>query len=139
MVIFEFRSSRGQTRSLSGKLRFARLLPDRRQRTQNPKNSAIPCRQKIWATRDTGNAHDFLTILLRKRRWLIASVAFVRDNLLRRLVMLPQDFIHHKKVGEQCAEMNGSVQIINQLGTDDLLAQNQLNGGKRVARVAIEH
>src|ERR1019366_211316 len=103
------------------------------------KSRTLPCRQKIWATPDTGNAHDFLTILLRKMRWPIASVAVVRDNLLRRLVMFPQDFIHQKQAGEQCAEMNGSVQIINQLGTDDLLGQNQLNGGKRVAGVAIEH
>jgi hypothetical protein len=54
----------------------------------------------------------------------IDSVAFVRDNLLRRFDMLPQDFIQQKQVGEQCAEMNGSVQIINQLRTDDGLGQN---------------
>jgi len=35
--------------------------------------------------------------------------------------------------------MNGSVQIINQLRTDNGLGQNQLNGGERVARVAIEN
>jgi|SRR5450631_1170864 hypothetical protein len=54
----------------------------------------------------------------------IDSVGFVRDNLLRRFDMLPHDFIQQKQVGEQCAEMNGSVQIINQLRTDDGLGQN---------------
>jgi hypothetical protein len=60
-----------------------------------------------------------LTTLLRKYALGRASFAFVRDNLLRRFDMLPQDFIQQKQVGEQCAEMNGSVQIINQLRTDD--------------------
>src|SRR5271154_3483748 len=45
----------------------------------------------------------------------IDSVAFVRDNLLRRFNMLPQDFIQQKQVGEQCAEMNGRIQIVDQL------------------------
>src|SRR5450755_2171625 len=35
--------------------------------------------------------------------------------------------------------MNGSVQIIDQLGTDGGLRQNQLNGGQGIARVAIKH
>src|SRR5208283_5291153 len=35
--------------------------------------------------------------------------------------------------------MDGSVQIVNQLGADSGLCQNQLNGGKRIACVAIEH
>src|SRR5260370_19170038 len=53
--------------------------------------------------------------------------------------MLPHDFIQQKQVGEQRAEMNGSVQIIDQLRTNDGLGQNQINGGKRVAGVAIEN
>jgi hypothetical protein len=52
------------------------------------------------------------------------SFALACDNLLRWFDMLPQDFIQQKQVGEQCAEMNGSVQIINQLRTDDGLGQN---------------
>ena len=35
--------------------------------------------------------------------------------------------------------MDGSVQIVNQLGTDRGLSKNHLNGSKRVARVAIEY
>src|ERR1019366_4792197 len=35
--------------------------------------------------------------------------------------------------------MDGRVQIVNQLGTDGGLGQNQLNGGKRIASVAIKH
>src|SRR5580658_2241454 len=35
--------------------------------------------------------------------------------------------------------MDGSVQIVNQLGTDRGLSENHFNGGKRVARVAIKH
>jgi hypothetical protein len=45
----------------------------------------------------------------------IDSVALVADYLLRWLETLAQDFIQQKQVGKQCAEMNGSVQIINQL------------------------
>src|SRR5271169_7036549 len=35
--------------------------------------------------------------------------------------------------------MDGSVQIVNQLGADGGLCQNQLEGGKRIASVAVEH
>src|SRR5208282_2414840 len=49
------------------------------------------------------------------------------------------DLTHQKQVGEQCPEMAGGVQIVNQLGADGRLGQNQLNGGKRIASVAIEH
>ena len=35
--------------------------------------------------------------------------------------------------------MDGGVQIVDQLGADGGLGQNQLNGGKRIASVAIEH
>src|SRR5271157_2544891 len=68
-----------------------------------------------------------------------ASSALARDHLSRRLVLLSQNLTHQKQVGEQRTEMDGSVQIVNQLGADGALCQNQLNGGKRIARVAIEH
>ena len=35
--------------------------------------------------------------------------------------------------------MDGSIQIVDQLGTDYGLGQNQLNGGKRIERIAIKH
>ena len=35
--------------------------------------------------------------------------------------------------------MDGSVQIVNQLGTDRGLSENQFNGNQRVTRVAIEY
>jgi hypothetical protein len=35
--------------------------------------------------------------------------------------------------------VDGSVQVVNQLGTDRGLSKNHFKGSKRVARVAIEH
>src|ERR1700723_632381 len=35
--------------------------------------------------------------------------------------------------------MDGSVQIVDQLGTNRGLSENDFNGSKRVARVAVEH
>ena len=40
---------------------------------------------------------------------------------------------------KQRAEMDGSVQIVDQLRTDGGLRQNQFDGGQRIASVAIEH
>src|SRR5271157_1649899 len=45
-----------------------------------------------------------------------ASSALTRDHLSRRLVLLSQNLTHQKQVGEQRTEMDGSVQIVNQLG-----------------------
>ncbi len=39
----------------------------------------------------------------------VASVAFVRDHLLRRFDVLAQDFVQQKQVGQQRADMNGSI------------------------------
>src|ERR1039457_5946952 len=67
------------------------------------------------------------------------SFALACDHLPRRFVLLPHDLAHQKQVGEQRSEMDGSVQIVNQLGADGGLGQDQLNGGERIASVAIEH
>src|SRR5271166_1006479 len=68
-----------------------------------------------------------------------ASSALARDHLSRRFMLLSQNLTHQKQIGEQRAEMDGSVQIVDQLGADGGLCQNQLDGGKRIASVAIEH
>src|SRR5271166_1994117 len=68
-----------------------------------------------------------------------ASSALARDHLSRRLVLLFQNFCHQKQVGEQRAEVDRRVQIVNQLGADGGLRQNQLNCGKRITCVAVEH
>ena len=67
------------------------------------------------------------------------SSALARDHLICRLMLLSQNLTHQEQVGEQRSEMDGSVQIVNQPGADGGLCQNQLNGGKRIASVAIEH
>jgi hypothetical protein len=49
-----------------------------------------------------------------------------------------ENLVDQEKVREQRAEMNRGVQVVDQLGTDRGLGQNQPNGGERVVGIAIE-
>ena len=55
------------------------------------------------------------------------------------LLVLGCDLVQQKQIRKQRAEMNGSVQIVYQWGTDGGLGQNQFDGRERVASVAIKH
>ena len=54
-------------------------------------------------------------------------------------VLLPYDLPDQKHVREQRAQMNGGIQVVDELRTDDRLGENQLNGGERVAGVAVQN
>src|SRR4029077_3365825 len=50
-----------------------------------------------------------------------------------------QNLTHQEQIGQQSAKMDGRVQIIDQLGTDDRLSEDQLDRSERVAGVAGDH
>ena len=52
---------------------------------------------------------------------------------------LPKYLAYQKQVGEQCAEMDRGIQIVDQLRADRGLGQNQLNGGEGIAGIAVQH
>ena len=62
-----------------------------------------------------------------------------RDHLPCGFVSLSQNFTRQKQVSEKSAKMDGSIQIVDQLGTDYGLGQNELNGSKRIASIAIKN
>lgn len=49
-----------------------------------------------------------------------------------------QNFVDKKQVGEQRAEMNRSVQVIDELRTDGGLGEDQMHGGESVAGVTLQ-
>jgi hypothetical protein len=61
------------------------------------------------------------------------------DHLPCRFVSLSQNFTRQKQVSEKSAEMDGSIQIVDQLGTDYGLGQNELNGSQRIVSIAIKN
>src|ERR1700677_888154 len=53
-----------------------------------------------------------------------SSFAVARPYFCNRFALLPQDLTQKEEIGEQCSEVDGSVQIIDQLGTDRGLSEN---------------
>src|SRR5665213_4392426 len=54
-------------------------------------------------------------------------------------VMRFDDFVDQKQVGEQGAKMDGGVQIIDQLRTDDGLGEYDFDRGERILRIPRQH
>ena len=61
-----------------------------------------------------------------------------RDRRIGSKLPRLQDFVYEEQVGEQGAQMDRSVQVIDQLGTERGLGENELDGGERVAGVAFQ-
>ena len=70
---------------------------------------------------------------------LLKPNPLARDHWFRGEGLRLQDFVDQKKVGEQSAQMDGSVQVIDQLGADDGLRENQVNRGERIESVFFQH
>src|SRR5208283_3474222 len=67
------------------------------------------------------------------------EVLTARSQRLCRSALSVCDFTYKKQICEQSAEMDGSVQVVDQLRADGGLCENQLNRGERVAGVAVKH
>src|SRR6266436_542639 len=53
--------------------------------------------------------------------------------------LCPQNLTEQKQISKKGAKMDRRVQVVDQLRADGGLCQNQLDGGERVAGVAVQH
>src|SRR6202795_5054696 len=67
------------------------------------------------------------------------EVLTARSHRLRRCALNLCDLGQEKQIREERTQMNGSVQVVDQRRADGGLRQDQLDGGERIARVALEH
>src|ERR1700675_2139363 len=67
------------------------------------------------------------------------EVLTARSHRLRRCALNLGDLGQEKQIREERTQMNGSVQVVDQRRADGGLRQDQLDGGERIARVALEH
>src|ERR1017187_3099787 len=80
-----------------------------------------------------------------KNRLLIASNvislsrALLGTRRLCRYLLRPQDLAQQKHVREQRAQMNRSIQVVDQLRADRRLRQHQIQSRQQLGRVALQH
>src|SRR5580692_8842649 len=67
------------------------------------------------------------------------GVLTARSHRFRRCALNLCDLGQKKQIREERTQMNGSVQVVDQRRADGGLRQDQLDGGERIARVALEH
>src|SRR5262249_40867002 len=55
-----------------------------------------------------------------------------------RVFLRLQNLVDEKEIGEERAQVDRRVQVVDELGADRLLRQREANRGLRIARVALE-